>query len=271
MSRVGEQPAPAPSLRPSVLAVLSRPRWILAGVITLVAAATMVGLGIWQVHRYAERTSINNRIDAAARAQPVPVEQLLSARTAPPDQVEYDRVTATGRYDQSHEILARGRTVDHQVGFEVLTPLVLADGSAVLVDRGWIPPAPGGARAVPSVPAAPVGTVTVVGKVRLPESGRTEVERRDGRAEVRRIDPIVLGRQLPYPVYGGYVTADSQTPPADRAFSGIPVEREDPGQNLSYIVQWWLFAALTLVGFGWLARREARLGPARDRSTTPAA
>ena len=50
-------------------------------------------------------------------------------------------VTVTGRYDPAHEILARVRTLHDNVGFEVITPLVLADGTAVLVDRGWIPAA----------------------------------------------------------------------------------------------------------------------------------
>jgi hypothetical protein len=30
--------------------------------------------------------------------------------------------------------------------------------------------------------------------------------------------------------------------------------------NAGYVAQWWAFAGLTLVGFGWTARREAH-GP----------
>ena len=32
-----------------------------------------------------------------------------------------------------------GRSLDGQAGNHVLTPLVLADGRAVVVDRGWVP------------------------------------------------------------------------------------------------------------------------------------
>jgi hypothetical protein len=74
---------------------------------------------------------------------------------------------------------------------------------------------------------------------------------------------------MPYPVYGGYVLLDSQTPAADPTFVAIPVEKEDAWQNGGYAVQWWLFAVMALVTFGWQARREAHGdGPrpaARDR------
>lgn len=254
-------------------AFLLRPRWLVFGLVALLAAGTMVGLGRWQLSRYHERSAINARIDNAATAPPRPVTDIMAAGAAPTADQEWTRVTVTGRYDQDHEVLARGRTVLDRVGFEVITPLVLADGTAVLVDRGWVAPAPGGAVAHPTVPPAPDGEVTVVGRVRRPESGAAEPTRRAGRLEVRRIDPARFAGAVPHRLLGGYVTLDAQTPPADRAFTPIPVQHENAGQNLGYVVQWWLFATLTLVGFGWLARREAYRSAnrrPRDRAAEPA-
>ena len=128
-----------------------------------------------------------------------------AAGAAPGRDVAWTKVTATGRYDPAHEIQARARTVGGDVGFEIVTPLILADGTAVLVDRGWIPPGPGGAIAAPVVPPAPTGPVTVVGQVHLSESRPTPVERRDGRLDTRRISVPRLAREMPYPVYGAYV------------------------------------------------------------------
>jgi hypothetical protein len=62
---------------------------------------------------------------------------------------------------------------------------------------------------------------------------------------------------MPYPVYGAYVLATSQTPPADEALRRVPISHEDAWQNGGYAVQWWLFAAMALVAFGWQARKEA--------------
>ncbi|GAB1689971.1 SURF1 family protein [Krasilnikovia sp. M28-CT-15] len=244
---------------------LLTPRWLAAAALTVAAAVVMVFLGNWQLHRYHERSAINARIDAADSAAPTSLTSVLATPTAPGaagpgpgEDLAWTKVTVTGRYDPAHEIQARGRTVDGEVGFEILTPLVLADGTAVLVDRGWIPPAPGGAIAAPTVPPAPGGQVTVVGQVHRSESRATPVEHRDGRLDTRRIAVPRLAGQLPYPVYGAYVLLTEQTPPVDKAFARIPIEHEDAWQNGGYAVQWWLFAVMALFAFGWQARKEAR-------------
>jgi cytochrome oxidase assembly protein ShyY1 len=234
--------------------------------VTLVAATVMVLLGDWQLSRYRERSATNARIDAAAKIAPAPLADVLPAPgTAPgtagptPDSAAvWTRATVTGRYDSTNTALVRNRTVNGQVGFEVVTPLVLDDGSAVLVDRGWVPPAAGGATAQPTVPPTPEGPVTVVGRVRLSESNAGRVTRREGRIETRRIAVPQLSRELPYPTYGGYLLLDRQDPPADPTFVAVPIQHENDWQNGGYVVQWWIFAGMALVGFGWLARREAR-------------
>jgi len=255
---------------------LATPRWLGLAALTLVLVAGMVTAGLWQLHRYQERSARNARVDASATAAPVPARAALppaapGGGSAPPAAAAWTRITASGVYDPAHEVLARGRTVGGRVGYEVLTPLRLPDGSALLVDRGWVPPGTRGARSRPDVPPAPAGPVTVVGRVHLPESGAGPVERLDGTRQVRRIGVAAVARELPYPVYGAYLLLDTQTPPADPRLVAVPVERESALQNAGYVVQWWLFAALALVGFGWLARREAHPPPARPAGGTSAA
>src|ERR671921_1462337 len=123
--------------------------------------------------------------DEGASAAPVPLTSLLgrpaapgTAGPAPGEDLAWTKVTVTGRYDPAHEIQARGRTVDGSVGFEIVTPLVLPDGTAVLVDRGWVPPAEGGAIAAPVASPPPTGTVTVVGQIHLSESKPAPLEHR---------------------------------------------------------------------------------------------
>jgi len=229
-------------------------RWLGFAALMLGLSAAMVGLGYWQLTRYHERSAANARIDAAVRAAPVPVGQVLQPGTPPAPDAAWTRVTATGGYDVGHQILARDRSVDGAVGYEVLTPFVLADGSAVLVDRGWLPPGPTGARVVPEVPAPPGGQVTVVGRVHLPESRPDAPVTIDGQVQVRRIDPRRLAGALPYPVAGGYLLLDE---PRDPTFSAIPSDHENAAMNAGYVVQWCAFALLTLLGFGWAAHREA--------------
>ncbi|MEV4663674.1 SURF1 family protein [Micromonospora echinofusca] len=264
---------------------LLTPRWLGILVLTLVAAAVMVLLGNWQLDRYQSRTEINERIDAGLRMDPVPLRDVLPAPTggsgtagpAPAAEKAWTKVTVTGRYDPANVVLVRGRSVDRTVGFEVVTPLVLADGTAVLVDRGWIPPARGGDATVqPDVPALPSGEVTVTGRVHLSESGSVAVTRRDGKLETRRVGVPRLARELPYPVHGAYLLLDEQSPAAEPVFKDVPVGYTNNWQNFGYVVQWWIFAVMTLFGYGWVARREARrlagVEPKRpvDRAAEPA-
>jgi len=109
--------------------------------------------------------------------------------------------------------------------------------------------------------AAPGGDVSIVGAVRLPERSVGRVETLDGRLQVRRIAPIQLARALPYPVLGGYVTITQD------GLKPVPVEYEGTLQNGGYALQWWAFAAMTLVGYGYLARRQARESVTPERET----
>ncbi|MBM2623561.1 SURF1 family protein [Actinoplanes sp. LDG1-06] len=253
---------------------LLSPRWLAAAALAVAAALVMVLLGNWQLRRYEERSAINDRIDAADSVAAVPLTSTLSRPTvsgaaggAPGKDLAWTKVTVTGTYDPTHEIQARGRTVDGDVGFEIVTPLVLADGTAVLVDRGWVPAPPGGALAPPVVPPAPTGEVTVVGQIHLSESRPAPVEQRNGRLDTRRISLSRLAPEMPYPVYGAYVLLTSQTPPGDAAFRQIPIDHEDSWQNGGYAVQWWLFALMALAAYVYYARKEARGGePARAKS-----
>jgi cytochrome oxidase assembly protein ShyY1 len=246
-------------------------RWLGLLVTTLALAAAMVFLGRWQLHRYEERSEINDRIAAGSSGSAAPIEQVLPLPTGAPgtvgdrpaDDAAWRRVTVTGVYDDAHDVLVRGRTVDGSVGFEVVTPLVREDGTAILVDRGWIPPSAKGPTAAPEVPAAPGGTVTVTGRVHPSESGVAAMVTVDGRTEIRRIVIGSVSRSVNrYPMFDAYLLAVDGIPGATAVTVGVPTQ--SAWQNAAYVAQWWLFAGLTLFGFGYLLRKEhqQRTGPA---------
>jgi len=243
---------------------LLTPRWLGLALLMALLAAGMVALGFWQLNRYEHRSAINERIDAAGSVAPAPLAEALSPPggdrigPAPAEEVVWSRVTASGRYDPAHEILVRGRSLNGQVGFAIVTPLVLADGTAVLVDRGWLPAPGGSALDVPDIPPAPTGEVTVVGRVHAPESRAGGAAELAGRLSVRRVSPADLAAELPYPLFGAYLTLEEQTPPNDPAFTAIGPSHERSWMNAGYVVQWWAFAVLTLVGYVVLAVKHAR-------------
>jgi cytochrome oxidase assembly protein ShyY1 len=230
-------------------------RWLGLLAVALLVAATCVQLGRWQLHRLEARHATNDLITGNASAPPVPAGELLSVDRGPAESRRYARVRATGRYDTSHQVLVRNRPHDGQVGFYVVLPLVSVDGPALLVNRGWVP-AGESATDVPDVPAAPAGTVTVVGRVRPSEPAST----RGGApppGQVTRIDVPQIGQDLPYDVYGGYADLVREQPAPRRAPVAIDEPETSEGPHLAYAFQWFLFACLALGGYVVLARREA--------------
>ncbi|GIH09311.1 SURF1-like protein [Rhizocola hellebori] len=233
--------------------LLFTPRWLGWVALTIAASTVMVMLGRWQWSRYELRHEINARIASTAAA----VE-------FKPSLPEWTRVTLTGQYDPELEVLVRNRTVGGKVGYEVVTPLRLADGSAVMVDRGWVPFHPSGPTTLPEVPAPPSGTVTVAGRVRATEQG-ARLELRDGRWQARRIGVAEIAGKVPYQLAGRYVMADDES----TELTPIPAGRENDWLNLGYAFQWWIFAAGIFGALIWLARREQRANLTSSGSGSP--
>ncbi|ADD44308.1 SURF1 family protein [Stackebrandtia nassauensis] len=244
-------------------------RWLGLTLLGLALVATCVGLGIWQHDRYEQRAATNERIEtAAADDTPAKASEVLSEDAEPGDDTLWTKVEATGEFDADAQILIRNRSVDGQNGYEVVTPLLLSDGTALLVDRGWVPPADSGATEAPKVPAPPEGSVTVTGRVRPSESPLGSVEKVSGTIQARSIDVDRISKHLDGPVLRGYITQDD---PA-KGFTAIPVPTQRAWQNFAYAYQWWLFAGMIPVGLVMIARREAGGGkPTSRRPSTVAA
>ncbi len=100
--------------------------------IAVPAFIVLVGLGVWQMNRFAWKTEIIAYREARLSAPAVP----LSDDAA---KVEFRRVVVEGKFLNDKEMFLAA-TRDGRFGFHVITPLERPDGSFVLIDRGWIPP-----------------------------------------------------------------------------------------------------------------------------------
>ncbi|RCV53683.1 hypothetical protein DEF23_10815 [Marinitenerispora sediminis] len=228
--------------------------------LVLVVVPSFVWLGFWQYGRWEDKAAAAALQEANIEADPVPIGELASVGTDVPRADRWRTVTATGRYDTAHELLVRNRGGSAGVGFHVLTPLVTDDGAAVLVNRGWVglPPT---AREQPDVPPPPEGRITVTGRLQYSETPEnTGIRDRDGLPErqIMIIEVADIAAGLPYPVYGGFVELAGQDPAADPAPEPVPVPDTNMGMNLSYAVQWWVFAVIAVGGWFFLVRREVR-------------
>ncbi|MEI5523182.1 SURF1 family protein [Streptomyces brasiliscabiei] len=249
--------------------LLSR-QWVILTLLALLLVPTMVRLGVWQMHRYEERSARNQLVADAMAAKPVPVERLTSPGHTVTSAERYRTVTAKGRFDTDDEVVVRRRVnADDEVGFHVLTPFVLDDGKVLLVNRGWIPADGPSQTAFPKVPAPAGGEVTVTGRLMPDEttaaSGIKDLQGLPDR-QIMLINSEQEADRLGVQVLGGYLAQTAPEPKGD-----TPEQLDSPGDenaalNYAYALQWWLFALGVPVGYVILVRRERR-----DRAEAEAA
>jgi cytochrome oxidase assembly protein ShyY1 len=175
----------------------------------------------------------------------------------------------SGVYDVAHEVTVKFTTRDGAPGVDVVTPLMLEDGTAILVDRGWLPTQNTAAKPT-NVPAPPAGEVTVTGWLR-PDSGADQEAVRPVDGQVRAISSAGLASAVRGELYGGYLNLRSQQPPAETSLKLEPRPELGQGPHFFYALQWWFFGLLALVGFVWFARdeRKDRRLSGQPRSVAP--
>jgi surfeit locus 1 family protein len=214
-----------------------RGRDLTAAVVAAAVAAGCVRLGIWQLDRLAQRRAWNAQV--AARLALAPLE--LSGRGVPADSANQRRIVARGVYDFARERVRPGRSFDGTPGVALVTPLRLSDGSAVLVDRGWVPSPDAYHVDQTRYREADTAVVEGVGVI-VPPGGRNRGE----------VDPDRLRDSLPYPLLPFLVRQGVTSPGLPRRW---PPPALDDGPHLSYAIQWFSFAAIIVVGTVALLRR----------------
>jgi len=171
------------------------------------------------------------------------------------------RVTLVGRFEAEHQFLLDNRTNNGNPGYEVLTPLDRPDGRIVLVDRGWVPFTGSRAR-LPAVDLDVHGPVTVAGRSDDLPAGGLALGRAPPPAEgtwpkvtsyptMSELSTALGGRRLEPRI----VLLDPREP------NGYVREWRPPGmqpvRHWSYAIQWWCFAAVTIVFWAVVGRRAA--------------
>jgi cytochrome oxidase assembly protein ShyY1 len=128
-----------------------------AGVALTVLA---ISLGNWQTRRGDTKEAIEAQWHDAEAAKPTDVATLNDATAVAASLPR--RVTMRGSFVPAATVFVDNRTLNGVAGFQVITPLRLEDGTAVLINRGW---AARDARDPARIPdlTTPVGAVPIEG------------------------------------------------------------------------------------------------------------
>ncbi len=229
--------------------VESRPLIVVAVVLTL----GFMRLGFWQVSRLRARQALNTELASRAVAPPVPISQ-LPTDTA---NAHYRRVSVQGAYDYANEIVLTLRSRDGSPGVNIVTPVKLpATDTALLVVRGWV--------------YSPDGMTVDLTRWRedAPLNGSGFVETyppaREGRNSspthanaYRWLDRRELEKRYHYPLKPYFVVLTSpQDSTAKNIVPRLTVPPMDEGPHGSYAIQWFSFAAISIIGTILFLRRK---------------
>ncbi|MBA4109565.1 MAG: hypothetical protein C0487_08225 [Leptothrix sp. (in: Bacteria)] len=231
--------------------------WLAA--LAVIAALVFTGfaaLGAWQVKRLFWKLDliekVDQRVNAPAVAAPGPAQwpQLTAAND------EYRHVRATGTFLHEHETLVQAVTALGS-GFWVMTPLKLADGTVLLVNRGFAPPE---RRARATRQASETSSTTsVIGLLRMSEPSGAFLRRNDPAAQrwySRDVQAIAAARGLgtvaPYFV-------DAQANRAQEWPVGGLTVIAFQNNHLVYAVTWFALALMVL-GAAWYVWRDEQKG-----------
>ena len=224
-------------------------RWVVL-VASLASAALTARLGVWQLDRAAQKNSLQAALDSR-RAMPLLDARDLAVETEGATLQHHRRVQLQGRWLGSGTVYLENRQMGGRPGFFVVTPLLLADGSAVAVQRGWQPrDMADRARVVP--PPTPAGTVVVAGRIAPPPARLYEF---DAAASG------VIRQNLPLAAYGlelrvslrplSLLQEDGPAPLNDGLFRQWPAPAAGVEKHHGYAFQWFALSALILGLYVW--------------------
>ena len=227
-----------------------RPR-ALPTVAAIVAVALCVAAGRWQQDRMRAKEALRAEFDAAARLEPVDVASLPAA--ADWASLRYRSVVAAGEYVASRQILVDNRVHAGRAGYHVVTPLALADGRVVLVNRGWI--AQGASRSALPAVAPPGGVVKLHGRLSIAPGGYMELGPEMPSGPVwQNLDPARVAAATGLPLLPVVVEATAAPVPDDGLVRDWPAPDFGIETHRIYMIQWYAFALFAAILWIWFHR-----------------
>ena len=241
--RKGEGGKPSPRARRLLTAFL------------LVLVAIFLALGSWQVQRLFWKLDLIARVESRIHAEPVAAPARAEWPGIEREKDEYRRVTATGLFRHDRTALVQAVT-ERGAGFWVLTPLVLADDTTILINRGFVP----ADRSAPEARLASelaAGPVVITGLLRMSEPDGGFLRANDpanGRWFSRDVAAIAAARGLadvaPY-----FIDADATPNAGGLPVGGLTVVAFR-NSHLVYALTWYALAAMSAFAAWQVHRRR---------------
>lgn len=233
---------------------MSRTRTILFGALTVLAAAVCVRLGFWQLSRLHERRAKNAVVSTRGA---MPVVSVSALRGQDTTETHWRRASLRGVADYAHESVYATRSQSGNPGVFLLTPVHPIDAdwgdTAVLLLRGYVYAADG--RSIDHKAAQEADTISIEGLITSftpSKPGSVRMPSAPHAVKTLDFDTLVTMSAAPLVPYvllalGDTVVHDVTKP------ARVPPPTVTDGPHLSYALQWFGFATVFLVGYGFFA------------------
>ena len=211
--------------------------------LAILAIILFVRLGLWQVQRANEKKQMLVAHHQLAKQAPIAWQ---SSKKLPQ---QYQPLKITGKYI-AKTLLLDNQHYQHQFGYQVISPLMLADGKVILIDRGWV----AGDVTRQTLPRIiiPDGPIEAIGSAYYPSSKNwllgQMVEKEEANVTViELIDPKLIAQFLHKSLYPFIIRLDNQ---ADHGFvREWAIVSMPPERHYAYALQWFAMALVILIIF----------------------
>ena len=245
---------------------------LLFGVLALAAFITLIGLGVWQLERKAWKEALIDTIERRLASSPAAVPPPERWSGLDPAAEEFRRVSLRAEFLPGREgrVYTVGSGLREDIkgpGYFAFAPVRLADGSVVVVNRGYV------ANAQPDATLKPiglaVGAVELVGALRWPEAPGWFVTGHDVRADLWFArDHLAMAAFYDWgPVAPFYIDQEALAP-AGGVPRPSPLKVNLRNEHLQYALTWFGLAAVLVVVFAvWVrSRRREDINSSATRS-----
>lgn len=197
----------------------------------------LLSLGNWQLSRAEQKQQIKTELKNRQFLPPVPVSEIMGEKD-----IRYRAVFLQGKYDNDRTFLLDNRVKNGRVGYEVISPFILADEKIVLVNRGWIA-APKLRSELPTVPAVE-RVAALTGMVYRPfveaQKVSADVSQDEWPRVVQSVNFAEIAKQLGKSIPSFTVRLNEGV--AGSLLTGWPTVNVEPRKHIGYAVQWFAMA-----------------------------
>jgi surfeit locus 1 family protein len=234
------------------------PTWKWTSILVCIAILVTLRLGVWQLDRLHQEQVFNDHLKEVLT---------LNELTLPGDPsgidlggMEYRAIVATGKFDYANQVAIRNQvwiqTWGNELGYTLLTPLIMQSGQVVMVQRGWIPLEYNTPESWHVFDGSEEATIR--GVIRLPlgkgemGGGVPDPTNAPGQGPLffwNYINIARLQEQIPFEILPVYIQQSEDRNQDLLPYRSDPTPQPKEGSHLGYAIQWFVYSAFLIFGY----------------------